>query len=121
MGGFFPYLFYRELTQSADGYGLGSLQVRLSSTFGDRFELTAAAGWFGSADTHGRESAVGVDLLLMGTYRLHRFLTLDAGVAAARLEDSVSGYFRGALGGFNGPAGEDRDKVALFARLQAEF
>ena len=106
---------------SNNGYGLGSLQLRMIADLTDYFSLTAAAGWFGGARVRERSDQVGVDLLLMGSYRVHRYLGVDFGIAAARLEDSVSGYARGAVGGFGSVVGDHRDKVALFARVQAEF
>jgi hypothetical protein len=66
-----------------------------------------------------------MDLLAMTTYRFTPVLALDVGGAYARLEDSVSGYYRGVQSaggpGFNQAAGDSRSKWALFARLQAEF
>ena len=106
---------------SNNGYGLASAQVRWTAPLAERFNLWLAAGWFGGSQAENRSGTVGIDGLLMGTIQLHKFLVLDLGFAMARLEDSVSGYFQGAGGEFNQLEGVGRDKMALFARLQAEF
>ena len=106
---------------SNNGYGLSSLQIRVIGQVSDRLDLTAAAGWFGGSQAAERSSRVGVDLLLMGSYRVHRVFAIDFGVAAAELDDSVSGYHLGAAGGFNQAVGLERTKVAFFTRLQASF
>lgn len=82
-----------------------------------------SAGWYGNTDARGRDSQVGNDLLLMGTYHFNKVLSLDLGAAYAQLEDSVSGYWQGVQGGakFNQAAGDNRNKFAVFDRLQASF
>lgn len=109
---------------SNNGFGLTTVQARFARPLNDDFDIHLAAGWFGNSDTPGsRQSRVGLDLLAMGTYHFNRVLGLDFGVAYARLEDGVSGYSNGVIGGatFNQPAGRERDKLAFFTRLQAEF
>ena len=115
---------------SNNGYGLATVQAKVSYPFTSKFTGYLAAGWFGDTDAAGRDSDVGIDFLAMGTYRFNKTLALDFGFAAAELEDSVSGYWRGAAGrapspdgsgDFNQAVGDDRDKYAAFARFQAEF
>jgi hypothetical protein len=110
---------------SNNGYGLSSLQAKYSFPITDALGGYVGAGWFGNSKAAGRNDRVGTDLLAMATYRFNPVLALDVGAGWAELEDSVSGYWRGVQGtggaGFNQPAGSDRSKWALFARLQAEF
>ena len=109
---------------SNNGFGLTTVQVRFTRPLSDELDIYLAAGWFGhSDDPGGRESRVGLDFLAMGTYHFNEVLGLDFGAAYAKLEDSVSGYSNGVIGGasFNQPVGRDRDKLAFFTRLQAEF
>jgi hypothetical protein len=106
---------------SNNGYGLTSIQGSYTFSVNENLEAYAAAGWFGNTDAAGRSGDVGLDLLFMLSYRLHKVLGLDFGAAVASLEDSVSGYWQGASGGFNQAAGVDRNKRVVFARLQAEF
>lgn len=109
---------------SNNGLGMTSVQVKYARPLTRDFDIHLAGGWFGNSDTpSGRESLVGFDSLLMGTYHFTRILALDFGVAYARLEDSVSGFSNGVIGGviFNEPEDHGRDKLALFTRLQAEF
>jgi|GEM_PF-1129573 len=106
---------------SNNGYGLASIQARYRLPLTTNLEGYVGAGWFGNTDAGARSDRVGTDLLLMGTYRFNRLLALDFGLASATLEDSVSGYWKGAAGGFNQATGVSRDKRAAFARLQAEF
>lgn len=109
---------------SNNGFGLTSVQVKYARPLSERLDLNLAAGWFGGTDgPSSRESTVGLDFLAMGTYHFNEFLALNFGAAYARLEDSVSGYSTGVLGGagFNQPLGRDRTKYAFFSRLQAEF
>ena len=109
---------------SNNGYGLSTVQAKYA------FPLTAdlsgyvAVGWFGNTKAPaGRSGDLGTDLLLMGTYRLNKYLALDFGGAFAKLKDSVSGYSNGIVGGatFNQGVGVSRNKTAFFTRLQAEF
>jgi hypothetical protein len=113
---------------SNNGYGMSSIQARYSFPLTDNLGVYFAAGWFGNTNAPNRSSTVGTDGIVMGTYLFNRVLALDFGIAYAQLKDSVSGYFQGVqsnsgLGGaaFNQSEGEDRDKWALFGRLQAEF
>lgn len=109
---------------SNNGYGLTTVQFKYSFPITSRWTGYAAAGWFGNSDTPvGRSDDVGTDAIFMGTYRFNKNLTLDAGVAYARLEDGLSGYSQGVIGGtaFNQAAGTSRSKNAVFMRLQAEF
>lgn len=113
-----------SINLSNNGYGLTSVQAKYVLPVTERLGLQLAAGWFGGADTpSGRGDNVGTDLLLMGTYRLHRFLSLDFGAAYARLKDALSGYSNGVIDGasFNQGPGVTRNKTALFARLQTEY
>ncbi|VAV99873.1 hypothetical protein MNBD_ALPHA02-2051 [hydrothermal vent metagenome] len=109
---------------SNNGYGLTTFQLRYFHSVTEKFNLTLAAGWFGNSKTPmNRGSFVGTDFLAMGTYRLDEVLALDFGGAYAHLGDAVSGYWQGITMGtnFNGPAGETRNKITFFTRLQAEF
>jgi hypothetical protein len=110
---------------SNNGYGLTSVQAKYSFPITPALTGYVAAGWFGNTDAGDRDSAVGADLLAMGTYQFNKVLALDIGGAYAKLEDSVSGYFQGVQnpGGpaFNQARGEDRNKWAFFGRIQAEF
>ncbi|NDY42979.1 hypothetical protein G3N55_09015 [Dissulfurirhabdus thermomarina] len=108
---------------SNNGYGLVTVQAYYTHRFESRFSLRLAAGWFGASHTpRGRSSELGIDTLVMGTWRLHRYLTLDLGVAYAHLRDGISGYWSGVgPAGFVAPAGARRDKTAAFSRLQLAF
>ena len=109
---------------SNNGYGLTTVQFKYSFPINARWSGYAAIGWFGNSDTPvGRSDDVGTDVIFMGTYRFNKYLALDVGVAQARLEDGLSGYSQGVIGGatFNQAAGTSRDKSAVFMRLQAEF
>ena len=106
---------------SNNGYGLTSLQGRFEFPITERLGGYVAAGWFGNTDAAQRDSTLGEELMAMGTFHLTKILALDFGAAIADLGDGVSGYFQGAAGAFNQPIGVERTKVALFARLQAEF
>ncbi len=108
---------------SNNGYGLATLQARYRFPITPALTGYLAAGWFGHTDAPGRDDTLGWDLLAMGTYRFTQVLALDFGVAYASLNDSVSGYFQGVQGGagFNQDQGVERDKLAIFSRLQAEF
>jgi hypothetical protein len=110
---------------SNNGFGLSSVQTKYAFPIAERLDAHLGAGWFGNSKAAGRNDKVGMDLLAMTTYRFTPVLALDVGGAYARLEDSVSGYYRGVQSaggpGFNQAAGDSRSKWALFARLQAEF
>lgn len=106
---------------SNNGHGLSSVQLRYRFPVSDGFSAVAAAGWFGNTEAGDRDGTIGLDGLLMGTHRFNDVLALDMGLAYASLGDSVSGYWRGAAGGFNQDAGVDRGKRAVFLRLQAEW
>ncbi len=106
---------------SNNGYGLASTQMRWRGEANRRLDWYLALGWFGGSRAEGRASNLGIDVVAMGTWHVTDILALDFGVAAARLEDSVSGYFQGAGGQFNAAPGSERDKIALFTRIQAEF
>ncbi len=108
---------------SNNGYGLASVQAKYSMPVTSNLDAYFAAGWYGNTDARGRDSRVGNDLLLMGTYHFNKVLSLDLGAAYAQLGDSVSGYWQGVQGGagFNQNAGDDRNKFAVFGRLQASF
>jgi len=113
------------VNMSNNGYGMSSVQAKYAFPITEALSGYVSAGWYGNTDARNRDSNVGTDLLAMGTYRFNRYFALDAGAAYASLEDSVSGYFQGVqnVGGpaFNQARGEDRNKYALFARIQAEF
>ena len=113
------------VNMSNNGYGLSSIQAKYGFPITDALSGYVSAGWYGNTDAGNRDSNVGTDFLAMGTYRFNRYFALDMGAAYAKLEDSVSGYFQGvqSTGGaaFNQAKGEDRDKYALFTRIQAEF
>ncbi|MCK5432275.1 MAG: hypothetical protein KAJ03_05995 [Gammaproteobacteria bacterium] len=111
---------------SNNGYGLTTVQAKYAFPIMTNLGGYLAAGWFGNTDASGRDNTVGYDLLGMGTYRFNKVFALDFGFGYASLNDSVSGYFQGVQNGglgsaFNQAAGTDRDKWALFGRLQAEF
>ncbi len=109
---------------SNNGFGVTSVQVKYARPLTSRFDIHLAAGWFGNTDgPAGRGSFLGADFLAMGTYHFNEILALDFGAAYARLEDGVSGYSNGVIGGasFNQAVDADRDKYAFFSRLQAEF
>ena len=111
---------------SNNGYGLTSVQGKYSFPIMINLNGYLAAGWFGNSDVSGRDSTLGYDLLAMGTYRFTKIFALDFGAGYADLNDSVSGYSQGVQTGggapfFNQAAGTERDKWALFGRLQAEF
>ena len=111
---------------SNNGYGLTSVQGKYGFPIMTNLNGYLAAGWFGNSDVSGRDSTLGYDLLAMGTYRFTKIFALDFGAGYADLNDSVSGYFQGVQNGgggasFNQAAGTERDKWALFGRLQAEF
>lgn len=109
---------------SNNGYGLSTVQAKFTFPVAADLSGYMAAGWFGNTKApSGRSGGVGTDLLLMGTYRFDKFLALNFGFAYAKLKDGVSGYSNGIIGGasFNQGSGVNRDKKALFARLQAEF
>lgn len=111
---------------SNNGYGLTSVQGKYAFPIITSLDGYLAAGWFGNSDVPGRDSTVGYDLLAMGTYRFMKIFALDIGAGYANLNDSVSGYFQGVQNAgrgapFNQAAGTERDKWALFGRLQAEF
>ncbi len=109
---------------SNNGYGMSSLQARYTRPLTDNVHLYLAGGWYGNTDApDGRSDSVGWDSILMFSFTLHEYLTLDVGGDYAQLEDSVSGYWQGAVGGadFNQAVGVDRDKYALFTRIQVEY
>jgi hypothetical protein len=109
---------------SNNGFGLTTVQAKYARPLTESLDLYLAAGWFGNTDGPGsRDSLVGIDTLAMGTYHFNEVLALDFGAAYARLSDSVSGYSNGVIGGasFNQPVDRERNKYALFTRLQAEF
>lgn len=110
---------------SNNGYGLTSVQAKYGFPITSALTGYLAAGWFGNTDAAGRDDDVGVDLLAMTTYRFNPLLALDLGLAYARLQDSVSGYFQGVQTGtgavFNQAQGSERDKFSLFGRIQVEF
>lgn len=113
---------------SNNGYGMSSVQAKYSFPLTENLGIYFAAGWFGNTHAGSRSSTVGTDAIAMGTYRFNRVLALGFGIAYAQLKDSVSGYFQGVqqVAGnsgapFNQAEGEDRNKWALFGRLQAEF
>ncbi len=108
---------------SNNGYGLASVQAKYSMPITSNLDGYIAAGWYGNTDARGRDSRVGNDLLLMGTYHFNKVLSLDLGAAYAQLGDSVSGYWQGVQGGagFNQNVRDDRNKLAVFGRLQASF
>lgn len=109
---------------SNNGFGLTTLQAKYVLPVSQKLKTYAAAGWFGNSETPaGRGSNVGIDLMVMGSYQLHKYLALDFGAAFARVEDAVSGYSNGVIGGtgFNQAAGTSRNKTALFTRLQTEY
>lgn len=109
---------------SNNGYGLSTVQAKYAFPITQDLSGYVAAGWFGNTKTPtGRSSDVGTDYLLMGNYRFNKFLALDFGAAVAKLKDGVSGYSKGVIGGatFNQGEGVNRNKRALFTRLQAEF
>jgi hypothetical protein len=109
---------------SNNGFGLTTVQAKYARTLIEDLDIHLAAGWFGNTDgKSGRDSFVGADFLAMATYRFTSFLALDLGGAYARLEDGLSGYSNGVIGGasYNQPLDRDRDKWAFFSRLQAEF
>lgn len=107
---------------SNNGYGLTTVQAKYAFPIMQDLSGYVGAGWFGNTDApDGRDSTVGYDLIAMGTYRFNKELALDFGYSYAKLHDSVSGYWQGSSGGFNSAPGVERDKQALFARLQAEF
>ena len=116
------------VNMSNNGYGMSSVQAKYNFPVTSNLSGYLAAGWFGNTDAANRDSTVGTDLLAMGTYRFNKVLALDLGAGYAKLEDSVSGYFQGVQSttgtsgaAFNQANGEDRDKWALFGRIQAEF
>ncbi|NCF17812.1 MAG: hypothetical protein GWP63_06190 [Haliea sp.] len=116
------------VNMSNNGYGMSSIQARYDFPVTEALTAYISAGWYGNTDAANRASNVGTDFLAMGTYRFNRYFVLDAGMAYARLKDSVSGYFQGVQSttgnsgaGFNQARGEERDKYALFTRIQAEF
>ena len=116
------------VNMSNNGYGLSSVKVKFSHPITSALQGYLAAGWYGNTDAARRDSTVGSDFLAMGTYRLNKVFALDLGAGYAQLEDSVSGYFQGVQSttgrsgaAFNQARGEDRDKWAMFGRLQAEF
>lgn len=116
------------VNMSNNGYGMSSVQARYSFPMTDALSGYVSAGWYGNTDAGNRDSNVGTDFLAMGTYHFNRYFVLDVGAAYASLEDSVSGYFQGVQSttgssgaAFNQVKGEDRDKWALFTRIQAEF
>ncbi len=112
---------------SNNGYGLTSVQAKYAFPIITNLSGYLAAGWFGNSDVISvRDSTLGYDLLAMGTYQFTDIFALDLGVAYASLNDSASGYFQGVQNGgggasFNQTVGTERDKWALFGRLQAEF
>ncbi len=109
---------------SNNGYGLTSVQLRYRRPITEKAALYLAGGWYGNTDApDGREDRLGWDSLAMVSYSLNPYLTVDVGGAYARLEDSVSGYWQNANGGadFNQAPGTDRDKYAIFSRIQIEF
>ena len=116
------------VNMSNNGYGMSSIQARYSFPLAENLDGYLGAGWFGNTDAGTRNSSVGADLIAMGTYRLNRVFALDLGLTYSRLKDSVSGYFQGVQSttgssgaAFNQAEGENRNKWALFGRLQAEF
>lgn len=108
---------------SNNGYGMTSVQAKLAFPITADLSGYIGAGWFGNTDARDRDSTVGYDIIAMGTYRFNKYLAVDFGGAFASLEDSVSQYYNGIVGGtnFNQAINEDRDKTMLFTRLQAEF
>jgi hypothetical protein len=106
---------------SNNGFGMTSVQARYVMPVFGALSAYAAAGWFGNSNAAGRSGDVGMDFLLMATYRLNRVLALDLGGAVARIEDTASGYPNGVSGGFSQAAGTTRNKTAVIARMQAEF
>jgi hypothetical protein len=113
------------VNMSNNGYGMSSIQAKYAFPITEALSGYIAAGWYGNTDAANRDDTVGTDFLAMGTYRFNQYFALDVGGAFASLEDSVSGYFQGVQNA-SGPAfnqfkGEDRDKYAIFSRIQAEF
>ncbi len=108
---------------SNNGRGLASIQARYTVALLPRLDLYLAGGWFGGSSTGpGRSGEVGLDSMAMLTYHFNRYLALDLGADYAKVKDGAMGYGNGLLGGgYNSPRGHDRDKAALFTRLQAEF
>jgi len=109
---------------SNNGYGLSTVQAKYGLPITANLSGYVGAGWFGDTDTPiGRSGDVGTDFVLMGTYRFTKELALNFGAGRANLKDGVSGYSNGIIGTapFNQAAGVNRNKSALFARLQAEF
>lgn len=106
---------------SNNGYGLTTVQGRFGLPLTSSLSGMVSAGWFGNTQAAGRDGQVGIDLLLMATQQITDVLALDFGLAGARLDDGVSGYTRGAAGGFNQGVDVRRDKWAAFLRLQAEY
>lgn len=109
---------------SNSGFGMTSVQGRYHIYLDKDLKLTIAGGYFGDSRTpQPRSSFLGVDTLGMLSWRISDVLSLDAGVAYAHIDDGVVGYANGVLGDavFNAPLGVERDKIAAFTRLQAEF
>jgi hypothetical protein len=113
------------VNMSNNGYGMSSLQAKYAFPIVEALSGYVSAGWYGNTDAGNRDSTVGTDFLAMGTYRFNQYFALDVGVAFASLKDSVSGYFQGVQNAsgpaFNQAKDEDRDKYAVFTRIQAEF
>jgi len=113
------------VNMSNNGYGMTSIQAKYSFPITDALSGYLSAGWYGNTNAADRKSNVGTDVLAMATYRFNKYFALDMGAGYASLKDSVSGYFQGVQnpGGpaFNQDKGEDRNKYAVFTRVQAEF
>lgn len=112
-----------SLHVSNNGYGLSTLQTKVHYQPTHSTKLYLALGWFGNTNAPNRDSTVGIDGVLMGSYLFNRYLSLDLGIAHARLHDSLSGYSRTLNGesAFNQSEGMTRTKTALFGRLQLAF
>ncbi|MEK8088557.1 hypothetical protein [Thermithiobacillus plumbiphilus] len=106
---------------SNNGYGLATVQAKYSFPITSNLSGYLGAGWLGGSKAAGRSGTVGTDVLAMGTYRFTKVLALNFGADYAKVKDSDSGYFQGAAGEFNQGVGVNRNKLALFSRLQAEF
>lgn len=108
---------------SNNGFGMSTIQTKISFTPTKKVLLYGALGYFSNTKTNGRSKDVGLDSTLMGSYYFNNYLSLDLGLDFAQINDSLSGYSKGVIGGtsFNQNQGVSRNKLALFGRLQLEF